>query len=231
MKRLKQHPTASGKPGEDHQKRTRDNRWLSLETLEPRALMAGLTFLQGTSYTDSNSNGEIDAGDVVKVGATIELYKVENNVPTLVDTEITNADGYYLFNNVQARCVPHCRDTNTGIDQSSGVRLFRDRPGLSAHSQHHRGQRARSGKPRLDFQLDRLCQSQRSGRCDFGRTFWWTGIQTTPEWASIRLLWRVSMREAARLPRNCFPLFAGILICTATSSRPHRRGISPTSLK
>ena len=64
--------------------------------------MAGLTFLQGTSYVDSNANGALDASDAVKPGATIELYKVENNVPTLVDTEVTNAEGYYLFNNVES---------------------------------------------------------------------------------------------------------------------------------
>ena len=71
-------------------------RSLTVEPLENRTLLSGLSpvsggFLQGTVFVDKNDNGVFDAGDLPVAGATVELYKAG----TLVATTTAGANGQY----------------------------------------------------------------------------------------------------------------------------------------
>ena len=69
-----------------------------LEAIERRMMLAA-NFLQGVSYVDNNANNTFDSGDTPKVGVTIQLSnKATPNATPL--TAVTNADGYYRFDNV-----------------------------------------------------------------------------------------------------------------------------------
>src|SRR5262249_9353530 len=75
---------------------------LSVDRLEDRCLPA-TGFLQGVSFVDVNGNHQYDLGiDTPKVGATIQLYSVVNNTPTLQTTTTTGPGGSYQFNGLAA---------------------------------------------------------------------------------------------------------------------------------
>src|SRR5262245_29741600 len=62
---------------------------LAVELLEDRRLPA-TGFLQGLAFVDANGNHKYDFGtDAPKVGATIQLYSVVNNTPTLQTSTTT----------------------------------------------------------------------------------------------------------------------------------------------
>jgi hypothetical protein len=75
---------------------------LGVQQLEERCLLA-TGFLQGVAFVDVNGNHQYDSGtDTPKVGATIQLYSVVNNTPTLQATTTTGSDGSYLFSGLAA---------------------------------------------------------------------------------------------------------------------------------
>ena len=69
----------------------------TVENLEPRQLLAN-NFLAGTAFEDANSNGKLDAPDSYLAGATIELRSSDGS--TLIATDVTDAKGAYLFDNL-----------------------------------------------------------------------------------------------------------------------------------
>jgi hypothetical protein len=68
-----------------------------LEPLEQRVLLSATGFLQGVAFVDANHNGQLDAGDSPKAGATIELYKDGWQQPR---TTPTDDNGAYLFSDL-----------------------------------------------------------------------------------------------------------------------------------
>ena len=53
----------------------------------------------GTLWVDENSNGQVDETEQVLAGITVALYSV-TDPETSVATQVTDEDGYYLFENV-----------------------------------------------------------------------------------------------------------------------------------
>ncbi|MCC6493156.1 MAG: hypothetical protein IT424_09050, partial [Pirellulales bacterium] len=83
-------------------------RRLHFEAMEPRQLLAAQGFLQGIAFVDGNANGLLDATDSRKENALINLYKDANGdgvfsvaeASAIVATDTTDANGYYLFANL-----------------------------------------------------------------------------------------------------------------------------------
>ena len=73
---------------------------LQVENVERRELMAA-NFLQGVAFIDNNSNSVFDQGDAPKPSTTIQLFSSTNPTTPLAST-VTNADGYYRFDNLSA---------------------------------------------------------------------------------------------------------------------------------
>ncbi|WP_435017842.1 SdrD B-like domain-containing protein [Tundrisphaera sp. TA3] len=70
-----------------------------VEAIERRTLMAA-NFLQGVSFVDNNANNALDAGDAPRPGMTIQLRDAATNA--LLNSTLTNAEGYYRFDNLSA---------------------------------------------------------------------------------------------------------------------------------
>ncbi|TVS09681.1 MAG: hypothetical protein EA424_26610, partial [Planctomycetaceae bacterium] len=63
------------------------------------ALPAG--FLQGIAFVDSNMDGQLDAGDIRKVGAEILLLQAEGDSWTQIESTTTDNNGFYRFSDLQ----------------------------------------------------------------------------------------------------------------------------------
>src|SRR5690349_19773767 len=67
----------------------------ALEVFESRQLLTSGVFLQGTAFTDANSNSQLDPGESPLPGATIKLY--DSTHTTQLGQATTDANGQYLF--------------------------------------------------------------------------------------------------------------------------------------
>ncbi len=92
-----------------HRSRSVAQRFLKLELLEGRKLMANdLATITGTVFTDATENGVVDGSDARIVGATVTLFLDDgDNVFDSGDTQVgspatTNSLGVYTFNNLGA---------------------------------------------------------------------------------------------------------------------------------
>ncbi|MDZ4819877.1 MAG: SdrD B-like domain-containing protein, partial [Planctomycetota bacterium] len=94
---------------------------LSIEQLEDRRVMAG--FIQGFAFIDAGvPNNHFDAGELPKVGATIELRSADGSA--LLQSVMTGADGYYRFDGLttgtyQVKEIPISGYTNQGVEFST----------------------------------------------------------------------------------------------------------------
>lgn len=69
----------------------------AVERLETRELLAN-SFLQGLAFHDLNANGVFDVNEPRLAGATIQLFRGNEQTPFL--TRVTDSNGYYLFNDI-----------------------------------------------------------------------------------------------------------------------------------
>jgi SdrD B-like domain len=67
-----------------------------IEVVEARTLLSGI--IAGTVFLDSASDHTLDAADAYVAGATVELFQVGNATP--IASQISNAQGGYVFNNL-----------------------------------------------------------------------------------------------------------------------------------
>ncbi len=66
--------------------------------MERRQLLASSLFLQGVAFIDVNANGTYDQNDQLLPDAQITLYRKDGETLTPIETQYTDSNGYYLFN-------------------------------------------------------------------------------------------------------------------------------------
>ena len=93
-----------------------------IETFEPRIVLSGTGFLQGTVYTDSNANNQFDpsSGDTPLAQAQVQL--IQNN--TVLQTITTGSDGAFLFTGLDPGIytvneIPPSTYTNSGTQANA----------------------------------------------------------------------------------------------------------------
>ncbi len=86
----------------------RRGRSLRLETMEPRHMLAGQGFLQGIAFVDADNDSTLDVNEQRKNNAEIRLYTDSDDDGlftgaelTTYQTAFTNAEGYYLFDELE----------------------------------------------------------------------------------------------------------------------------------
>lgn len=76
----------------------RKPRKLRLEALESRQLLDAGGMLQGYAFVDADADNFFDPDELPKVGQAIQLRSADGTA--LISTQLTNANGYYRFDNV-----------------------------------------------------------------------------------------------------------------------------------
>jgi hypothetical protein len=74
-----------------------------IEGLEPRQVLSGTGFLQGTAFYDTNANSKLDADEAYKSGATIFLdLNFNGDLDSGEPQDTTDANGQYFFGGLDA---------------------------------------------------------------------------------------------------------------------------------